>query len=525
MAVMRISTVEQMRRLDQRSISEFGLSDHLLMENAGEAVYYEILHQLGIEGQRFLVVSGPGNNGGDGFVVARKLHSSGARVRVLVFADVNAYRGAAAANYEMIRRSGVTLLADPPPEQVADSLAWCDVVVDGLLGTGLTRDVDGRFREVIEQVNSSGHRVVAVDIPSGVDGDTGQVRGTAVEAERTVTFGLPKRGNLLPPGAGRGGQLVVTHISFPPRLIEDSGISVYVNHPPRLPEPQAEGDGEGSGSVLLVVGSHEAAGEGRDAARAVLGSGGGAVRLAIPGSAASGMEDPGKGIELAPQEETDRGALARGAEEVLAGLGRAAVAVVLGPGPGIEKEHELRFRRLMAGVEVPLFLGGGAASDGVMEAVRRRSAETVWLLRPGELSRLTGLPDTGIQEDPISPLQDLAHQLDALLVLTGPRILIGCPDRRVYMNLSGPWGGFSGGSGLLLLGIAAGLLRPGSSVEDAVRCGVFLYGLALERAGGKELSGTARTPALLEELPRAAAALREGYEQITADFPTSMRVI
>jgi len=232
---MYVSTVQQMRELDRRAIEEYRIPDELLMENAGEAVYYVILRQVGVKGRRFLVVSGPGNNGGDGFVVARKLRSTGGTVRVAVVADPTSYAGPSERNLDRLRKAGLDLLVEPGPEDLAGALATCDTVVDGLLGTGLTRDVDGAYAEMVREINASSATVFSIDIPSGVDGDNGRIRGSAVEADTTVTFGLPKLGNVLGPGAALGGRLYVSHISFPQAITGDAAFSVALNEPVPLP--------------------------------------------------------------------------------------------------------------------------------------------------------------------------------------------------------------------------------------------------------------------------------------------------
>ncbi len=228
---MKISTVEQMRQLDRRAIDEFGIPGRILMENAGQAAYYVILKELGVRDRRFVVICGLGHNGGDGLVVARKLHSTGGRVRVFILGDVAKYDDAPMMNYEMLCRGGIDIAVQPAAEVVAAAVAECDAVVDALLGTGIARDVGGLYREVIEIINRSKKTVFSIDIPSGIDGNTGQIRGVAVRADRTVTFGLPKRGNLLYPGTALGGGLFVTHISFPPSLQETAEIMVATNAP------------------------------------------------------------------------------------------------------------------------------------------------------------------------------------------------------------------------------------------------------------------------------------------------------
>lgn len=249
---MKVSTVSEMRNLDRRAMDEFAVPELLLMENAGQAVYFVIHRELGVHGRRFVVLCGLGNNGGDGLVVARKIHSTGGQVRVFVLGDPARYAETPRSNYEMLCRAGVEIAVQPKARAVAVALADCDAVVDGLLGTGIAREVGGRFREIVELVNQAKKTVFSIDIPSGVDGNTGQIRGVAVRADHTVTFGLPKRGNLLQPGAALQGRLWVSHISFPPALLESADIRVCLNVPPPLPARSGQGpqDPEARGERL-----------------------------------------------------------------------------------------------------------------------------------------------------------------------------------------------------------------------------------------------------------------------------------
>jgi NAD(P)H-hydrate epimerase len=526
---MRVSTVGEMRRLDQGAIEEFGVPDLLLMENAGEAVYYEIVQSLSIDGRRFTVIGGPGNNGGDSFVVARKLRSSGAQVRVLIFAEVDRFSGPVQLNYEMIYRSGVRILVDPTSDEVVASLRWCDVVVDGLLGTGLTREVEGRFREVIEQVNSAGKQVVSVDIPSGVDGDTGQVRGVAIRADTTVTFGLPKRGNLLPPGAALNGRLVVTHISFPPKLLDESGILVSVTEPSRLPAGPIAHRDSASEEVLCIGGSRDSFEAPGLAALAILRVGRGKVRLAVPESITSALAELDREIVLAPQAETPSGSLALSTLEGLLSLGRDADFVVLGPGLSSEPETRELVRRLVGGLEHPLLIAGDGATvvAAAPEVLRGRPGGTVLLLPHDELSRITitSPPTSDREGDPIPPLQDVAEALGIIPVLQGNPALIGFPDRRVELNLSGASVPALAGSSELMAGTIAAMYSLGLPLEEAVKTGVFLLGFAGDSAVRGRDPGEIDNRTLLERLPVAAEALGDHYDDIRAQGPGTIEVI
>jgi hydroxyethylthiazole kinase-like uncharacterized protein yjeF len=232
---MKVSSVFQMRSLDQRAIEEFGIKAELLMENAGHAAYDALRQESVIPGKRFLVFCGAGNNGGDGCVLARKIHSNGGDVKVFLLADPGRYKGAAKFNYKIVTRLPVEIQRITSTEGLHDDIARCDLIVDAIFGTGLSRDITGIYRNVIEHINLSGKPVLSIDIPSGVHGDTGEVMGVGVKADYTVTFGLPKFGNVFHPGYDLGGKLFVSHISFPPAITTADNLKVEINQPFDIP--------------------------------------------------------------------------------------------------------------------------------------------------------------------------------------------------------------------------------------------------------------------------------------------------
>jgi hydroxyethylthiazole kinase-like uncharacterized protein yjeF len=258
---MKVSRVREMRALDRTAIEQFGIVEELLMENAGHAVYFVLLNEFGIQGRRFVVFCGLGNNGGDGFVVARKIHSNGGEVKVFVLGDPNRFRGAAKLNFDIVSRLPIEVRQPETVEAVEADIAHCDAIVDAILGTGITRDVKGLYRDVIESINRSGKTVFSVDIPSGVHGDTGQVMGTAVRADYTVAFGLPKLGNMLYPGYDLGGRLYVSHISFPPSMTASDSLKVEINHPLPLPPQRKDAHKTSFGQVLFIAGAASYVGE------------------------------------------------------------------------------------------------------------------------------------------------------------------------------------------------------------------------------------------------------------------------
>ncbi len=516
---MKVCTVAEMRALDRAAIERYGIPAEILMENAGGAVYTVIRQELGVAGRRFLVLAGGGHNGGDGLVVARRLHSSGASVRVLLLSDPGGYDAAPRLHLAMAEKAGVPVAVKPAAEAVRAAVAGCDVIVDAMLGTGITREVGGSYREAVEAVNASGKPVVAVDIPSGVAGDTGAILGAAVDADFTVTFGLPKRGNLLYPGAARCGRLFVCHISFPPELYGRDAIPVAVAAPARLPERRPDGHKGSFGDVLFVAGAAGYFGAPSFSALAHLKAGGGYSRLAAPRSLVPHLAAIAPEVVYAPQPETDAGSLAPEAAAGLVELAGRVDFVVLGPGLSLDPRTRDLVLELVAAVERPLLVDGDGLTmvASTPDSVAGRSAPTVLTPHPGEMARLTGASVAEIKADPIPVLQEACARLGAVIVLKGAHSLIGFPDGRVRINVSGSSALATAGSGDVLTGTITAMAGLGLGLEDAVTTGVFIHGLAGElaaEAGGAD-GVTART--VLETLPMAVATYREDYDRIVAD--------
>lgn len=538
---MRVSTVDEMRNLDRRAITEYGIPGKFLMENAGEAVYFAILTEFGrdsldpldgsgpaLEGLRFTILCGGGHNGGDGFVVARKLRSCGAEVRVSILSDPSRYDEAPSLHLEMVRKMGIPVAVKPSLEQIEADLEWSHIIVDAMLGTGLSREVGGVYREVIEKVNAIPRPVVAVDIPSGVDGNTGRILGVAVEADLTVTFGLPKRGNLLYPGYELGGDLYVTHISFPPELWDTAEIAVSTNEPAPLPPRRSDGHKGSFGDALFVAGAAGYYGAPALSALAHLRAGGGYARLAAPRSVVPHLASIAPEVVFVPQPETPAGTLSLEALEGLVELAAGLDFTVVGPGLSLHAEAQDLARRLVAAVPGPVLVDGDglsalAADPGLLRT--RPAGTTVLTPHPGEMARLTGLSIAEITADPIPVVQRTARDLGVIVVLKGAHSLIGMPDGRVFINGSGNSGMATAGSGDVLTGTISALSGLGLDLENAVRTGVFLHGHAgdVAAAEGGEDGITARS--IAGALPAAVADYRESYEEIIADCCGMVRLV
>jgi ADP-dependent NAD(P)H-hydrate dehydratase / NAD(P)H-hydrate epimerase len=509
---MKISNVNEMRELDRTAIESYGIKEELLMENAGDAVYFVILNKFGIKNKRFIVFCGMGNNGGDGFVIARKLHSNGALVKVFILGDQEKFRGAAKLNLDILKRLPVEIREVVDEPSVHMDITHADAIIDAILGTGLMREVKGFYRDIINRINRNGKIVFSADIPSGVAGDSGKVMGIAVKADYTVTFGLPKLGNLMFPGFDLCGELYVTHISFPPELYDSDHLKVEITPHIGLPPRDTRAHKGSMGQVLFISGASGYSGAPYFAAHSFLKAGGGYSRLAAPESITPFIANKGSEIVLLPQKETSSGSIKIENRDFLMDLGNTMDMVVMGPGLSLNSETQDLVRALAKDLEVPLLLDG----DGItaicsdLQILKERKAETVLTPHLGEMGRLTGIDARKIDHDSIHILQRTAQQLGSMVVLKGAHSLIGLPDARVFMNMSGNSGMASAGSGDVLTGVIAAMFGLGLDIKDAVLKGVFLHGVAGDLAAEEKGMDGMTAQDILDHLPPALKKDREG---------------
>jgi hydroxyethylthiazole kinase-like uncharacterized protein yjeF len=524
---MKVSTVSEMRELDQRAIEEFVIAAEFLMENAGQAVYFALLNEFGIAGKRFVIFCGLGNNGGDGLVVARKIHSSGGAVKVFVLGDPVRFKGAAKTNADIISRLPIEVRQVESAEEVKTEVAHCDCIVDAILGTGLTREVTGLYRDVIELINGSEKTVFSIDIPSGVHGDTGKAMGAAVKADVTVTFGLPKVGNMLFPGYDLGGKLYVSHISFPPIIYDANTLKIEISSLTELPPRDPDGHKGDFGQVLFVAGAANYFGAPYFSALSFLKAGGGYSRLAAPRSIVPFIASKGSEIVFHPQAETDAGSIAFRNKPALLELSERMDMVIIGPGLSLDSETQQLARELTAEIDRPLLVDG----DGItavcqdLGVVKGRQAETILTPHLGEMSRLTGTSVREIDDNKIDGLQRTAVELDATVVLKGAHSLIGHPDGRVFINMSGNPGMATAGSGDVLTGTIAAMFGLGLPLQTAVRQGVFVHGLAGDLAAEDRGEDGITAQDILDYLPLATKAIRRGLDEALRERYAGARVI
>jgi NAD(P)H-hydrate epimerase len=524
---MKVTRVAEMRNLDKHAVEEFGISEELLMENAGHAVYSVILQKLGIQNNKFVVFCGVGNNGGDGLVVARKIHSNGGDVKVFLLDDEARFKGAARRNFEIVSKLPVEMRRVSSIDSVLPELFDCDGIVDAIFGTGLVRKVGGLYKEVIQLINESQSMVFSVDIPSGINGDIGQVMGAAVEADYTVTFGLPKLGNILYPGHEHCGELYVSHISFPPALYDSDAIKVAINDPVELPARARDTHKGSYGKALFIAGSSSYLGAPYFSALSFLKAGGGLSYLATPKPISPFLAARGSEIVFVPQEETPSGSIALENTGQLLELSEGADMVVLGPGLSLARQTQELVKKLAPEIRRPLLIDG----DGItaiaadLAKIKRRKAPTILTPHLGEMSRITGMEIDDINRNKIDVLQRTTGELNAVIILKGAHSLIGYPDGKVYVNVSGNSGMATAGSGDVLTGTIAAMYGLGLVLEDAVRMGVFIHGFSGDIAAVDKGEDGMTAQDMLDCLPEAMKLCRHNFAEITENLYESIFLI
>lgn len=482
-------TPAEMSRADRSAIGE-GIPSLTLMENAGRAVAEAIRQRY--SPRPTVILCGPGNNGGDGFVVARMLAASGWPVRVALFGETERLKGDAAVNAGLYE--GEILSA------TASSLPGAELIVDALLGAGLDRNVEGALADLILAVNASDAPVVAIDVPSGLDGASGQARGAAVDAELTVTFFRKKPGHLLMPGRDLCGELVVAEIGIPSKVLDELAPLAAENQPSNWRVPVAALDGHkfDRGHCLVVSGGPLQTGAARLSALAALRTGAGLVTLA--GAREALLVHAAHVTSIMLREADGADALA----ELLADP--RFKSVVIGPAAGVgqdTRDKVLAALRSSAGVvlDADALSSFSANPRDMFGAIKAATGSVVLTPHTGEYSRLFGEPPGGKLEK-----ARLAAKLSgAVVILKGRDTVIAAPDGRAVINANAPPNLATAGSGDVLAGICAGLLSQGMEEFDAASAAVWMHGDAASRFGKSGL--------IAEDIPALLPSVLSGLEE------------
>ncbi|MDF1536610.1 MAG: NAD(P)H-hydrate dehydratase [bacterium] len=488
---MKTVSPQQMREIDRLTIEEYGVPSMVLMENAGGALADEIERRFEEKRLTITVIAGPGNNGGDGMVAARHLAERGHEVVVFLAAPKAAFKGDAKAQLRILTRLGLELSVLSSPASFERAFARAgrsDSVIDSLFGTGLKKPVEGPWAECVRIINSCPGLVISADIPSGLDGGTGHPHGECVTADVTVTFGLPKTGLLLYPGAHFAGEVVVVDIGIPSDVIESIGLpgqvigSEAVNHVYRERWPDTH---KGTyGHVLLCCGSTGRIGAGILASRGALRAGAGLVTLAVPASAVLYADAATPEVMVEPLPENDGGSLSSKGLTALKGLLESRDALAIGPGLSTDPEVGKLVKGVLMEVNCPAVVDADALNvlAGGIGLLKERSAGTVLTPHPGEMARILGIDSREVQRDRIGSALKAASLSGAVVVLKGAGTVVAEPGGSYFINTTGNPGMATGGSGDVLTGMIGALLAMGHGPVESSIAAVHLHGAAGDHA-------------------------------------------
>ena len=517
---MLVATASEMASLDRQTIEEIGIPGIVLMENAGRgaaAFFMEVLPDL-LE-RRITILAGSGNNAGDGFVLARLFWVQDADVRVICLRGPGRLKGDALTNFQILEKLGVPVYVWDEQAEFDTQSAWIeesDVILDAILGTGLNSEVTGLYRTIIEAVNALSIPILSIDIPSGLDATTGKVLGTAIQAMATATFGLPKIGQLVPPGENYVGRLRVVDIGIPPAVVEASPIKRWwldeeLASSWLFPRDPSTHKGH-AGHVAVLAGSPGKTGAATLVCQGAGRVGAGLVTLLIPSSLNPILEVKLTEAMTLPIAETSKQSMSRSAlPEILTFLEGKSVCAV-GPGISLHPETQELIKELLLQCPCPLVLDADAltALTGDVELLQIAKSPVILTPHPGEMARLLNESTKTVQENRLDLCTEFSHKYGVTVVLKGHRTIVATPEGQAAINSSGNPAMASGGMGDVLTGMVAGFLAQGYEPFQASCLAVYVHGAAADQCIGKMSSRGLLASDVLEHVPRVIGRL-EGF--------------
>ncbi|NMB25353.1 MAG: NAD(P)H-hydrate dehydratase [Firmicutes bacterium] len=512
-----------MRAIDTKVIREIGIPSLVLMENAGRQVAEVAADFLGRHhGRKVSIVVGKGNNGGDGFVAARYLHNRGFRVRVFLIAPSKELSPDALANYHICGQLGIDIqeVDEQYLSKLRFALSLTDLIIDGILGTGIEGPTRGLARDVILLINDVERSVLAIDVPSGLDATTGAIAGSCIRADITVTLAAPKIGLFVYPGADMAGTVLVANIGIPPMVLDSGGAGNLLTAQglKGLMHPRPSAGHKGTfGHVLVLAGSVGMTGAAALAARGALVAGAGLVSLGIPHSLNDIMEIKTTEAMTIPLPETAERALSMEALPHIRQRLPQMEALVLGPGLGRLLSTGGLVEAILQEVTCPVVLDADGlnlvAETGILETRTTESGPLVITPHPGEMARLLGSSVKDIQRDRVEVAVTAAHRFSCTVVLKGAGTVIAASDGQFWVNTTGNVGMATGGTGDVLAGVIGGCIAGGMDVTEAARFGVYVHGLAGDLALAEFGAPSLLAGDLAGKLPQALQLIQR--EEVT----------
>lgn len=508
---MHVLDSAAMREADRRTIEEIGLPGRVLMENAGRAIVQVIRERFeDLDERNIAIVCGKGNNGGDGLVCLRVLWEQGCEARAFVLAPFESLSPDAIDNLQTALKMGLPVTAVPTEEdwdQVFPRVATADVVVDAILGTGLTEGARGLAGKVIQDLNQIDVPVVAIDVPSGLSSDSGRIPGSALAAELTVALAAPKICHYLPPACELCGHVETVDIGIPHAFLASGNPSletidegVLARLLPARPRSSHKGT---FGHLLVVAGSVGKTGAAVMTARAALRSGAGLVTVASSQSAISMMAPMVPEVMWEPLPETASGGIAFESHRQVAKLIESRSALAIGPGLGLDGETVRLVAKLVETASKPTVVDADGINALALSGLIKKGWELALTPHPGEAGRLLRQSSGAVEQDRLLAVRRLASATNSHVLLKGFRTLVCDPGGNTKINLTGNAGMATAGTGDVLTGVVGGLLAQGLLLQDTLPLAAHVHGLAGDLAAGDkgELSMTAGD--LMEKLPEA----------------------
>ncbi len=509
---MFLLTASEMAQVDRITIEQVGVPGVVLMENAGKGAtdFYQDLFPDICE-KKVVIVAGSGNNGGDGFVIARHLWCRGSKsVKVICLKEMSRLRGDALVNCKIAEKLGIPLLElageDHLPE-IRRHLESCDFIVDAILGTGLKSEVRGFYRRVIEAINEQEKPVLAVDIPSGLDASSGRPLGVCIKAVATATFGLPKVGQVITPGHNYVGKLKVVDIGIPQSVITEFNprrVFFDSTEAAGLLKPRQDDSHKGTyGHLLVVSGSVGKTGAAALVCQGASRVGTGLVTLAIPKSLNPILEVKLTEPMTLPVAETGEQTISLEALDTIVAEAKTRSALAVGPGISLNEEPLELVRKLIGRVDRPMVIDadGVTALKGHLEALSSSTAPVIITPHPGEMARIIGKTSSYVQANRLEVAEEFSKKHGVIVVLKGFRTIISAPDGRTTVNSTGNPAMATGGMGDVLTGMIGGFLAQKYDPFDAACLGVYFHGKAADTVCEQKKYASVLATDLLNVIP------------------------
>ncbi len=517
-----VVTAAQMAEIDTRAIAEVGLPGIVLMERAGQKVVEVAVARFGsLSQKRVVIFCGKGNNGGDGYVIARVLARLNACVTVVLLASPAELKGDAKTNYAILKNLNVTIMQLPQWEKKSASLQY-DLVVDAVLGTGVKGPLKSKVRRAAEQIAAIKAPVLAVDLPTGMNADTGEIYQACVEADVTVTMGEIKRGLLFSPAREMAGRVYVADIGFPRSFRDSAGIQCFrlagETVKQLLPQRSRNTFKNRCGNVLVVAGSVGLTGAAALTAEATLRSGCGMTTLGIPRSLNAILEQKLTEVMTLPLPETESQTLSFAAESLVVEKSGWADVVAIGPGLGVNDEVKQLLDAVLRKCRKPIVLDADGINcfAGRSTAFANAKCPLVLTPHPGEFARLTGENIQEVVRNPLACAAKAAREMKAVIVLKGAPTVVASPDGLSFVNSTGNPGMATAGAGDVLTGVIASFIAQGKSSLESALAGVYIHGLAGDLGAAEKGERGLIAGDLLSYLPAAlkmvSADMRDDIE-------------